>query len=185
MKSLVESAKAGEEKAKEDLYSIFFPRVFHYVSARLSNNEDAEDVTCEIFIRVLTNLENYEDRGSPIGGWIFMIARNEVVTHVRRSQIRETVPFQIEKMAVEDKALTIVDPFDLKRMNDCVGKIPPAQKAVIISRFYEDRNVRETANALGKTENNVKVLQHKAIHRLKELMGVDFNTTTQNQAIAT
>ena len=84
----VEAAQRGNQVALARLYEHYFPRVYRYASVRLANSEDAEDVTEEIFLRVIDNIDGFSFRGFPFGAWVFRIARNEVVSHVRRQKVR-------------------------------------------------------------------------------------------------
>ena len=86
--AVVEAARGGDEMALSRLYEHYFPKVFRYVNSRLAAAEDAEDVTEEIFLRVIHNLGSFTWRGLPFGAWLFRIARNEVVSHVRKQKTR-------------------------------------------------------------------------------------------------
>ena len=108
----------------------------------------------------------------PFGAWVFRIARNEVVSHVRRQKIRsgnapltETIqdpsPDHVEQIALQ---------FTIATVRQATEKLPEAQRQVITLRFGAGLSVAETAKALGKTENNVKVLQHKAIAKLQTMV---------------
>ena len=98
---VVEAAKQGDQIALTQLYDHYFPRVYRYVSTRLSSTEDAEDVTTEIFLRIIENLRSFAWRGLPFGAWVFRIARNEVVSHVRRTKVRSATA-QLTEMIQED-----------------------------------------------------------------------------------
>jgi RNA polymerase sigma-70 factor (ECF subfamily) len=169
----VEAAQLGEAEALGRLYEHYFPRVFRYVVSRLRSNEDAEDVTEEIFLRIIDNIANFEWRGLPFGAWVFRIARNEVVSHVRRQKSRGTTAQLTESIPDEGRDHTEQVEIDLtfRVVKQAIEKLPEAQRQVVSLRFVAGLSVAETAQALNKTENNVKVLQHKAIARLQQLMG--------------
>jgi len=170
--AVVESAQRGDQRALSALYEHYFPRVYRYVAARLGNTEDAEDVTEEIFLRIISNLKSFSFRGLPFGAWIFRIARNEVVSHVRRQKVRtgtspltEYIPdLGADGLAAVELEMTMVT------IRAAAERLPEAQRQVIALRFGAGLSVAETAQALKKTENNVKVLQHKAIARLQTMV---------------
>lgn len=170
--TLVESAKNGSQRALSELYEHFFPKVYRYVAARLGNTEDAEDVTEEIFLRVVHNIQSFNWRGLPFGAWVFRIARNEVVSHVRREKNRSTNAELTETIPDHgaDHATAIEFQFTMQSVRLATEKLPEAQRQVIALRFGAGLSVAETARALSKTENNVKVLQHKAIAKLQQLV---------------
>ena len=170
--AVVDAAQQGDHTALSALYDHYFPRVYRYVSVRLSSTEDAEDVTMEIFLRIIENLRSFSWRGLPFGAWVFRIARNEVVSHVRRQKVRTTTAQLTESIQdpTPDHVDTIVTAFTVATVREAAERLPEAQRQVIALRFGAGLSVAETAKALGKTENNVKVLQHKAIAKLQVMV---------------
>jgi len=167
--AVVEAAQQGDQASLGMLYDHYFPRVYRYVASRLSSNEDAEDVTTEIFLRVIENLRSFSFRGLPFGAWVFRIARNEVVSHVRRQKVRSATAELSETIRdpSPDHVDELVIAFTVATVKAAAEKLPEAQRQVIALRFGAGLSVAETAQTLGKTENNVKVLQHKAIAKLQ------------------
>lgn len=115
--------------------------------------------------------DQVEER-SPFRAWLFRIARNHIVSHYRRTALRTTVGEVPDWIAdgqrgpaeLAETSLTIREIFV------AVEQLPPAQREVIQLRFGAGMTVAETAEALEKHETNVKVLQHKGIKRLKEIL---------------
>ncbi|MBA4181895.1 MAG: RNA polymerase subunit sigma-70 [Anaerolinea sp.] len=174
-RAVVTAAQRGEQQALSDLYEYYFPKVYRYVNARLATSEDAEDVTTEVFLRIIDNLGSFSFRGLPFGAWVFRIARNEVVSFVRRQKVRGVTAELHEAIpdTSADYALEIETQFTIAVVREATGKLPEAQRQVITLRFGAGLTVAETARALNKTENNVKVLQHKAIAKLQTLVPRD------------
>ncbi len=154
------------------LYEHYFPKVFRYVNSRLAAAEDAEDVTEEIFLRVIHNLGSFTWRGLPFGAWLFRIARNEVVSHVRKQKTRAPSAELTEFIPdpSQDHTLVIEQQMTVAMIREAAERLPEAQRQVIALRFGAGLTVAETAQALKKTENNVKVLQHKAIAKLQTMV---------------
>ena len=173
--TVVEAAKRGETDALTSLYEHFFPKVYRYVHARLNNTEDAEDVTEEIFLRVIDNLGGFTWRGLPFGAWVFRIARNEVVSHVRCQKSRGATAELTEFIPdyAPDHTLVVETEMAVQVVRTAIERLPEAQRQVVMLRFLSGLSVAETAQTLGKTENNVKVLQHKAIAKLQTLVERD------------
>lgn len=169
---VVLAAQSGDHDALSDLYGHYFPRVYRYVYTRLASNEDAEDVTEEIFLKIIDNLAGYQFRGLPFGAWVFRIARNEVVSHVRRRKARGVTTELSETIADEnaDHVQEVETQLTIEAVRELTQQLPEAQRQVIALRFGAGLSVAETAQALKKTENNVKVLQHKAIARLQQMV---------------
>jgi RNA polymerase sigma-70 factor (ECF subfamily) len=183
-RTLVERAARGDPEAIGLLYDAYLARLYRYCLARVGNETDAEDLAEEIFLKVLGAVGGFEWREfgagdrSPFAAWLFRIAHNHVVsfhrrTAVRRRLVREDAGGDVPEW-VRDEArgpqdlaetrLTIEEVFAV------VEELPEAQRDVIRLRFGAGLSVAETAAALGKQQTNVKVLQHKGVQRLKQLL---------------
>jgi len=169
---LVDAARTGDEGAIAELYNAYFPRVYRYMLARTGNVGDAEDLTEDVFIRVLDALGRFEWRQAPFSAWIFRIAHNAIVSHQRRDGARgrqapllPTLPVKAQGPEEMVEARLTLD--EVMRATE---NLPDAQRQVIALRFGAGLSVAETARALGKGEGNVKVIQHKAIAKLRELL---------------
>jgi len=169
---LVDAARVGDEGAIAELYNKYFPRVYRYMLVRTGNVGDAEDLTEEVFIRALGALERFEWRQVPFSAWLFRIAHNAIVSHQRRdgargrlSPLSPSLPVNTQgpEEAVEARLA-------LDEVMEATRNLPDAQRRVIALRFGAGLSVAETARALGKTGGNVKVIQHKAIVKLRELL---------------
>jgi RNA polymerase sigma-70 factor (ECF subfamily) len=169
---LVDAARVGDEKAIAELYNKYFPRVYRYMLVRTGNVGDAEDLTEEVFIRVLDALERFEWREVPFSAWLFRIAHNAVVSHQRRDGARGRVSPLSPSLPVgtQGPEEAVEARLALDEVMEATRNLPDAQRRVIALRFGAGLSVAETARALGKSGGNVKVIQHKAIVKLRELL---------------
>lgn len=168
----------GDQASTGALYDAYVARLYRYCLARVGNEADAEDLAEEIFIKALRAIGGFEWRDlgasdrSPFGAWLFRIAHNHVASHHRRASVRgpmsevpEWIPDGNRGPAeLAETQVTIEEVFRL------VEELPEAQREVIRLRFGAGLNVAETAEALDKRQSNVKVLQHKAVKRLRQLL---------------
>jgi RNA polymerase sigma-70 factor (ECF subfamily) len=169
----IEAAQAGDLEALGSLYDTHINQVYRYALAKLGNVHDAEDVAEEIFIKMLAGLPAYEWRRVPFAAWLMRIAHNEVVSFARRNGKRAhdgELPEELIDKRNADPAETTEKTMALEDLRKAVALLPEAQRDVIILRFASGLSVADTARALGKRENNVKVLQHKGMQRLQVLM---------------
>ncbi len=169
---LVDAARAGDEAALAELYSLYFPRVYRYILARTGNPYDAEDLAEEVFLRMLDAIGRFEWREAPFSAWVFRIAHNAVISQRRRDGARgrstslsEALP--VGSMGPEEMVENRLALNDIMR---AAQSLPEAQRQVISFRFAAGLSVSETARAMGKGEGNVKVIQHKAIAKLREML---------------
>jgi RNA polymerase sigma-70 factor (ECF subfamily) len=171
--ALVDRARAGDTSAIEGIYELYVSRIYRYVLAKVGNPSDAEDITAEVFYRVIERISTFEWRDVPFSAWMFRVASNQVITHHRKHGNR-IAGTPIEDFNFEDSQPgpdTLVEfSVTMQEVFAACAKLPEMQRQVIALRFASGLSVRETAAALGKTENNVKVLQHKAISKLQKLL---------------
>jgi RNA polymerase sigma-70 factor (ECF subfamily) len=172
-RQLVDSAKAGDERALSELYSTYFPRVYRYILARTGNSHDAEDLSEEVFMRVLEALDRFQWREAPFSAWLFRIAHNAVISQRRKENARGRSAPLLDGIPVDSAGPEelVEHRLVLNEVMAAAAKLPEAQRQVITLRFSAGLSVAETAKAMGKGEGNVKVIQHKAIAKLREMMG--------------
>jgi len=185
-RQVIEAAQTGDLDAIGQLYDAHINQVYRYSLARLGNVQDAEDVVSEIFYKMLNGLPNYQWRKVPFAAWLMRIAHNEVVSFTRRNGRRANdteLPDDIlDRGNHNDPAESAERQLALEDLRKAVELLPEAQREVIILRFASGLSVADTAKALGKQENNVKVLQHKGMQRLQVLMTPKYPELAQKQS---
>lgn len=162
---LVARARAGDGAAVVALYQRYVREIFGFAFNQLGRVQDAEDVTSEAFLRFVGALDEFDGRAS-LRTWLYAIARNCVRDHWRRQQRRpETVDLDVARLAQDPG-----DGDDANHRATALGRVvldrlPERYRRVLTLRILEGRSIRDTAEAMGLREGNVKVLQHRALAR--------------------
>ncbi len=171
---LVVAAKDGDPEAFGSLFDHFHGPVYRYVAARVGRPSDAEDLAQLVFVKALEALPRYESRGVPFGGWLFRLARNVVIDHVRTRREHATLDLIVECSGNDE------GPDDLavlRQEMDCVARalrrLTPEQREAIELRFFAGLSAREAADAMGRQEGTVRGLQFRAIAALRRELGVE------------
>jgi RNA polymerase sigma-70 factor (ECF subfamily) len=171
----IERARAGDQQALAAVYDWYLPRVYRYVLSRTGDVAEAEDLTEDVFLRMLGAIADYKRTSVPFSAWLFRIARNHLISYYRKNGLRknhgtldETVPD-----TKHDPASIVEAQFMLGEVAEAVQKLPDAQRDVIALRFAVGLSIAETAQVLGKRQGNVKALQHKAVSRLQKILLVE------------
>jgi RNA polymerase sigma-70 factor, ECF subfamily len=176
--TLIPACQRGDAGAVEDLYDLYADRIYHYVLARTSDVSAAEDLTAEVFLRVIQHVRKFKlDKTRPaasVSAWLYRIAANLVTDYHRLRQRRPTV-------SIEDDALLISAASDpsqqaerrdaLDRLSGALEKLTEDQRLVVVCKFGEDMSNAEAAAWLGKTEGAIEALQHRALRTLCRLLG--------------
>src|SRR6476659_2078125 len=98
---LVAAAQAGDPEAFGSLFDAYDGPVYRYVASRVRRPSDAEDLAQLVFVKVLEALPRYELRGVPFGGWLFTLARNVVIDHVRTRRDHVTLDVIVQRSTDE------------------------------------------------------------------------------------
>ncbi len=172
-RAVVDAAIGGDEAALAELYNLYFPRVYRYILARMGNTYDAEDLTEEVFLRVLDAIERFQWREAPFSAWLFRIAHNAVISQRRKEGARGRSSPLVDALPVGSQGPEemVENRLALNEIMKAAETLPEAQRRVIGLRFAAGLTVAETARSMGKGEGNVKVIQHKAIAKLREIFG--------------
>ena len=172
--ALVESAQRGSGDAAGDLLAQVRPAVLRYASARLGRRDVAEDVTQEVCLAVLTALPSYQDTGRPFRSFVFGIAAHKVADAHRaayrsRDVVTEDLPDAPddapgpEEMAVRSE--------DGRQAMALLAHLPDDQRELLLLRVAAGLSAEEVGGVLGMTPGAVRVAQHRALAKLRELAG--------------
>ena len=169
-RSIVDAARAGDQAALSELYTLYFPRVYRYILARTGNTYDAEDLAEEVFMKVLEAIDRFQWREAPFSAWLFRIAHNALISQRRKDGVRGRSGPLSDGIALDSQSPDdmVANRLALNEIMDAAQNLPDAQRQVITLRFAAGLSVAETARAMNKGEGNVKVIQHKAIAKLRE-----------------
>ena len=169
-RSIVDAARAGDQAALSELYTLYFPRVYRYILARTGNTYDAEDLAEEVFMKVLEAIDRFQWREAPFSAWLFRIAHNALISQRRKDGVRGRSGPLSDGIALDSQSPDdmVANRLALNEIMDAAQNLPEAQRQVITLRFAAGLSVAETARAMNKGEGNVKVIQHKAIAKLRE-----------------
>jgi RNA polymerase sigma-70 factor (ECF subfamily) len=172
-RELVSRAQRGDTEAAGQLYDQHQAAIFRYLWARLGDHSLAEDLTGEVFLRMLGALSNYRAQAAPFRAWLYRIARNLLVDHARRSEVRAALPLEAAEAhgALEADLLTLVDHrLSRAQLHHALGRLDEAQREVVTLRFLAGLSLNETAAALEKTEAAIKALQHRGLATLRQAL---------------
>jgi len=167
---LVKSAQGGDVSAVGELYDRHHESIFRYVLVRVQDRALAEDLTGEVFARMVASLPSYHLRGSPFRAWLYRIAHSRVVDHYRQQRRRPSVSLDYAQSLSDPEgnpAATVDLKLTLERVQGALAGLEPSQRDVVVLRFLLGLSLQEVAQALGKTVAAVKSLQHRGLAALR------------------
>jgi RNA polymerase sigma-70 factor (ECF subfamily) len=167
---LVHLAQEGDMAALGTLYDQHHGLIYRYLRARLGDQHTAEDLTGEVFQRMLAGLPSYRAQGLPFRAWLFRIAHNLLVDHYRRAGRGLQVEWQDSARTVDvgaDPAHQVEHTLTLEHAYRALAALDDHQREVVTLRFLSGLSLRETALALGKSEDAIKALQRRGLAALR------------------
>lgn len=171
---LVAEAKAGDAAAFGRIFDHYHGPVYRYVVSRVQRPSDAEDLTQLVFVKALEALPRYEARGIPFGGWLFRLARNAVIDHVRTRHEHADLDSATERSGTDagpEEVVAVRQAFD--EVAVALAALTDEQREAIALRFFAGLSAREAADVMGKQEGTVRGLQFRAIAALRRTLGID------------
>jgi len=169
---IVQQAVNGNQWAFTQLYDIYFDRIYRYIYVRVKKQAEAEDLTQEVFIKALKAIGSYKIGKTPFSAWLFRIAHNQVIDHVRKyaRNLETSLDDAPPTVGSEDPVTITEQRFEVAELNAAMMELPAAQQEVISLRFVADLPIAEVAKILGKSEGTVKALQFNGTVSLRKLL---------------
>ncbi|MCB9198604.1 MAG: sigma-70 family RNA polymerase sigma factor [Flavobacteriales bacterium] len=165
---IIEAAKKNPERF-EPIYKKYHEQIFRYVYQRMDDQEQAFDVTSQIFLKAITKLHKYEFRGVPFSSWLYRIAMSEVYQFLKDRSAERTVNVDTSGLSEiiddmeDDERLA-----DRQKLIQIIGELPDVELQIIEMRYFEKRSFREIGEILGMAENNAKVKSFRIVGKLRK-----------------
>ncbi len=157
---LVEEAVRGSDSAFTLLWRNFQPRMVRYLA--MFTNEP-EDLCSEVWIKIATSIKSFQGDSQAFKGWIYTIARNAATDLARKKQ-RSGISAELNEADWIGENSTMVEVMDL------VKRLPKEYAEIIMLRVVADLDASEVAEIVGKTQGNVRVLTHRGLKQLHEML---------------
>ncbi|MGA2453517.1 MAG: sigma-70 family RNA polymerase sigma factor [Solirubrobacteraceae bacterium] len=156
----VKRAQQGDREALGFLYARYADNVCGYVRSIVHDQHEAEDITQQVFAKLIRVIGKYEERDVPFFAWILRVSRNVAVDHIRRQR---AIP--VEQVRAVDQGGDGVGGIEQSgRMNDlkqALAMLPPDQREVLVLRHFAGLSPTEIAERTGRTEGSVHGLHHR------------------------
>ncbi|MBI2328002.1 sigma-70 family RNA polymerase sigma factor [Candidatus Curtissbacteria bacterium] len=163
---LIEAWRSDKAEALTQLYKESFKKIYRYVYFRVYSEEDAQDVTEEVYLKLIAQLDNYDGKES-ISSWVYQIARTQIANFWKGK-------YKLDQKFI-DELITGQDDIDednqkaKDKVEQILKELPENYSQVLNLRFLRGYSLEECAKAIGTTVANIKVLQFRALKKAGEL----------------
>ncbi|MGD9092395.1 MAG: sigma-70 family RNA polymerase sigma factor [Anaerolineales bacterium] len=168
---VIARAKGGDTNVIGALYRRYRVDVFRYLFYRVGDQHAAEDLTSEVFERMIRALERYQMSNVAFEAWLFQIARNLAIDHHRKMKVRKHLPLDENLVSEADDVGEEVE-FGLTSdlLVKALSELSDVQRDVLILRFVNGMRIAQVAQMLHKSENAIKANQRRALIALRDIL---------------
>ena len=171
IESILDSAIRGDTEAFGQLYNIYVDRIYRHIYYRVGNAEDTRDLTQEVFIKAWKGLPRYKHTSTPFLGWLFTISHNRVIDYYRTKKDYSYLDNEIVWDTQEESPEKLAEmQFTQQQVRKAILQLPKDQQVVVLMSFIEGFEYSEIAAALNKTEGNIRVIIHRALKKMNEIL---------------
>lgn len=169
--ALLKRAQAYDEQAIGELYDHYAPLIYTYLYRRVHDVKVAEDLTGDVFVRVLQAIQSERFWQTSFRAWLYRIAHNRVIDYYRQQSRMIQVSLE-EHLEVESEAMdaTHTDKQVFQTLAGALDRLTPDQQQVLVLRFGEQMKVQDVAEMMDKSTGAIEALQHRALAALRRMI---------------
>lgn len=167
---LIERAQRGDPDAVAGLYQRYVQAIARYVAYRVSDSAVIEDITADVFLRMVEGLPRYQITGAPFEAWLYRIASARVIDYYRQRDRQAGRSLDEELASLETN---VQEREEVDELRAALHQLSDEQQMILILRFVERKSHEEVAQLLNKSVDAITTSQHRALKRLAELLGTE------------
>ena len=166
---LVVQAQQGDSQAIGELYENYRLCVYRYLYYRTSDSHVADDLTSEVFLRMIRSLNSFRWKSVSFQAWLLQIAHNLLADHYRKMSYRNDVQLEDFPMQLRDSQ-NVEQSLNSVTLQQALNRLNGEQRDVIVMRFITGMPISDVAQALNKSEDAIKGLQRRGLAALKDVL---------------
>jgi len=170
-RTVLQQARQYDARALAEIYDRHAATIYAYLYRYVGDAQLAEDLTSEVFCKLLESLDTARAPGERLQGWLYRVAHNLAMDHFREQAKKTELPLDEEIVADAESSLNRLERCHLgEQLRRAIQQLTPGQQQVILLRFGQGFKLEEIGRLLGKSEGAVKLLQFRAVDRLQKLL---------------
>lgn len=174
---LIKELLKGNESAMEILVKRYYDLVHSFIYRNTSDYNIAYDITQDVFIKMMKNIDKYQIENGKFKSWLLKIAVNTTKDYFRINIYKQrTQSYDISNQEIEDTT-NVVDILSKKeeaiKIKEAIENLPKLQKEAVILKYYNDLKIKEISYITGENENTIKSRLFNGVKNLKRLLGGD------------
>ena len=169
---LLAQAKRGDQLAIMRIYDAFFTPIYQYIRLRVGDAMTAEDLTSDVFVKLIAALRGPNAPRDTLRGWLFRVARNAIIDYAgKENKVPETTLDEwVRDSTDKQPEIAFMQAANEQRARNAVRMLAADQQEVLVLRFGQQLSLQETADVMGKTVSAIKSLQWRAVETLRGIL---------------
>lgn len=167
-KAMAVRLKQGDETAGNEIFAYFSPLLYRFFLIRTAHRTLAEDLTQDVFIKIITKIDTFDDTKGNFPGWIWQIARNTLIDHFRD---KKDIPFTDAGEGIEEIAVASVDLDQQMRVQTvmtAVRQLSEEEQELFSLRYVSDASYKDMSALLGRSESALRTALHRLNKKVKD-----------------
>lgn len=172
-KYLLLKAKNKDAESYSQVYDLFAERIYRFIFFKVSREEDAQDLTSEVFLKVWQHIVDGQEIKN-LNAFFYKVARNLVIDHYRKASQRDIGLEQVDEMKLQNEMNDLIKEVENKiqvaKIEDKLAELKDEYREIIVLRYIEGLSINEISEITEKKKGAVRVILYRALNTLKELM---------------
>lgn len=157
------------DMSREKIYTAYKEKVFRYIRGKVQNLHDAEDLTSSVFLKILSNLDTFDERKASLSTWIYRVTQNTVTDWFRTNRIQPEVPEDLP--SGENLEEDYLREETLGELAAALGKMETREKDLLILHYYNGYTLKEIAGMMSLSYAMIKIIHKSALGNLRRSLG--------------
>ena len=158
----------------EAVYRSYYKNVYNYISFRINNHFDSEELASSVFENAIKKFHTYKPGAAPIEAWLIGIAKNVVADYFRSRKRKFFTPLdnilELRSPGREPEEIIVMNE-ENKALIEAIAKLKEKERQVLSMKFATDLKNTEIAKIMGISDSNVGIIIYRSIKKLKKLLG--------------
>lgn len=153
------------QERKEAVYREYYPKIHRYITGKVGNPQEAEDLVSDVFLKVCQHWDTFDESKASVSTWVYTIARNAVIDFYRTHRSHAELPETLTATGSMEDDLTQRDM--LSSLSTALEALEQRQRDIIILRYWKGMTLKDIAARMELSYTYIKVLHNEALRKLR------------------
>ncbi|MFH1451160.1 MAG: RNA polymerase sigma factor [bacterium] len=171
-KEIILACQSGKMERFAEIYDLYVKKIYGFIYCKTFHRETAEDLTSETFLKALRGISKFKDEGN-FSSWVYQIARNTVIDYYRCRKTAVNIDDVWDLGEDVDIEGSLDQKAKLLEVKKYLAVLPSIQRDIVLMRIWQEMSYQEIADAVGKTEENCRVIFSRTLSKLRSTMPLE------------